>query len=117
MARDPGGPLKKLTSARITVVLYILVFFELGAVLIISPRSSYWAENMFLAFLVERTKLTGLALVINSSVVRWGVIGLGVINVLLGLWEAFHFKDLIRLMAGEKEVTEQQTTSLSDHGS
>lgn len=108
-------PLKRLTSAKITVLLYILVFFELGVVLVISPRSSYWTENLFLVFLVERTKLPRLAMVMNSEYVRWMVMGLGLVNVLLGIWEAFHYKDLVRMMAGGEKTTFDQTDPVSGH--
>lgn len=84
--------------------------------MIISPRSSYWTENTFLAFLVERTRITNLTLVMNSDYVRWAVTALGIINLILGIWEAIHFRDLVRLMVGDKDASSGTTATLSDNG-
>jgi len=89
-------------SARITAILYILVYFELGAVLMVSPWTSYWSDNLFLAYLVQRTGSPNLLITMNSVFVRACVTGLGVINVLLGLWEAFRYRDLVHLIEASR---------------
>lgn len=104
-----------MLSAKITIVLYILVFFELGAVLIISPWNSYWSDNLFLAYLVQRLNAPELLVAMNSGIIRWAVTGLGIINVLLGVWEAFHFKQLMRLMLHGHEESAQEAVALSDN--
>ncbi|GBC81662.1 hypothetical protein HRbin10_00774 [bacterium HR10] len=85
-------------SAKITVILYILVYFELGAILIVAPWTSFWSDNVLLAYLVQRTGSAQLLLTLNSTAVKAGVTGLGALNVLLGLWEASRYRDLLRLI-------------------
>ncbi len=85
-------------SARITVILYILVYFELGAVLIISPWTPYWNDNLFLAYLVQRTGSPHLLVTMNSVWLRACVSALGGLNIVLGVIEAFRYRDLVRLI-------------------
>ncbi len=85
-------------SAKVTVILYILVYFEVGAILIISPWTSFWSDNVLLAYLVQRMGSAELLLTLNSLAVKAGVTGLGVLNILLGLWEASRYRDLLRLI-------------------
>jgi hypothetical protein len=103
-------------SAKITVVLYILVYFELGAVLIVSPWTPYWSDNLFLAYLVQRTNSPSFLITVNSIPVRAGVTLLGVINVLLGLWEAFRYRDLIRLVEQGKNGSPATTPAQPESG-
>jgi hypothetical protein len=120
-------------SAKITVILYILVYFELAAVLIVSPWTPYWSDNLFLAYLVQRTNSPNFLITMNSIPVRAGVTALGVVNVVIGLWEAFRFRYLVRLVEDAKndrptvapapagstrvssEVETEHTATLSDH--
>lgn len=96
----PGG-----ISARITVILYVLVYFELGAVLIISPWTPYWNDNLFLAYLVQRTGSPQLLVTMNSVWLRACVSALGVVNIILGLIEAFRYRDLVRLIEQGKTTS------------
>lgn len=103
-----------MLSAKITVILYILVFFEIGAVLIVSPWYAYWSDNLFLAYLVQQLNAPGLLVVMNSSSIRWAVTGLGLINILLGIWEALHFKQLLHLLIHDHEQPPaRETVALS----
>jgi hypothetical protein len=102
-------------SVRITVILYILVFFELGAVLIVSPWNAYWSDNFFLTYMANALDAPSLVIVMNSRVTRWAVTGLGVINILLGIWEALHFKQLVRLMVQSREKSTQETVAVSNN--
>ncbi len=85
-------------SAKITVILYILVYFELGAILIVAPWTSLWSDNVLLAYLVQRTGSAELLLTFNSFAVKASVTGLGVLNLILGVWEASRYRDLLRLI-------------------
>lgn len=102
-------------SAKITIILYILVFFELGAVLIVSPWNTFWSDNLFLAYLVQHLSAPGLIVLMNSPIIRWAVTGLGIVNILLGIWEAFHFKQLLRLMLHDHEPPAQEAVALPDN--
>jgi len=104
-----------MLAARITVTLYILVFFELGFVLIVSPWYAYWSDNLFLTYVAQELDAPALIGIMNSNAVRWAVTGLGISNVLLGIWEAFHFKQLLRLMLGNHEEPAKDTVVVSDH--
>jgi len=85
-------------SAKITVILYILVYFELGAILIVAPWTSFWSDNVLLAYLVQRTGSAELLLTFNSLAIKASVTGLGVLNLILGVWEASRYRDLLRLI-------------------
>jgi hypothetical protein len=85
-------------SAKITVILYVLVYFELGAILIVAPWTSFWSDNVLLAYLVQRTGSAELLLTFNSLAVKASVTGLGVLNLILGVWEASRYRDLLRLI-------------------
>ena len=102
-------------SAKITIILYILVFFELGAVLIVSPWNMFWSDNLFLAYLVQHLNAPGLIVFMNSPIIRWAVTGLGVVNILLGIWEAFHFKQLLRLMLHNHESPAPEAVAVPDN--
>ncbi len=104
-------------SAKLTVTLYILVFFELGVVLLISPWYTYWSDNLFLTYLVQRFDAPGLLVVMNSGLIRWTVTGLGAVNILLGIWEAFHFHQLVHLILHDHEQSSEGAVALSDHRS
>lgn len=95
---EKDHPTRGNMSARITVILYILVYFELGAVLIISPWTPYWNDNLFLAYLVQRTGSPQLLVTMTSVWLRVCVSALGVVNIILGLIEAFRYRDLVRLI-------------------
>ena len=41
-------------SAKVTVIVYILICFEVGVLLAILPWTSYWDDNFFLYFLTGR---------------------------------------------------------------
>ncbi len=90
-------------SAKITVILYILVYFELGAILIVAPWTSFWSDNVLLAYLVQRTGSAELLLTFNSLAVKASVTGLGVLNLILGVWEASRYRDLLRLIEEGKQ--------------
>jgi hypothetical protein len=102
-------------SARITVILYILVYFELGGVLVISPWTSYWNDNLFLAYLVQHVGSPHVMLTMNSVWIRGAVSALGAINILLGIVEAFRYRDLLRLIQeGKGGVPSVAPSGVSD---
>lgn len=68
--------------SRFLHVVVLLLWLELGIVLIIVPWSPFWDANYFVY------RYPSLALVVNSSYIRGAISGLGVINVFLAL-EAF----------------------------
>jgi hypothetical protein len=70
---------------RLLRILVLLVWLELGLLLILLPWSDYWQTNYFLIHFPD------LALVMRSPYLRGAVSGLGVMNVYLAL-ESFRHR-------------------------
>jgi len=80
-------------SAKLTIIFFILICFEIGALLIILPwaPSPSWNENYLLVLAADKLHWPSLALALKSPYLRGAVTGLGIVNILLGLWEAANF--------------------------
>ncbi len=87
---------------RLFLVVFILLSFEIGLFLVLFPWSPAWERNLILDFI---PLLRG---VLQSPFLRGAVSGLGLVNILLGLGEAWHFRDRIRAM----ELQEAQAAQL-----
>ncbi len=81
-------------SAKLTIVFFILICFEIGVLLVILPwvPSPSWNENYLLALAADKIDWPWLALAMKSGYVRGAVTGLGLLNILLGVWEIVNFK-------------------------
>ena len=90
-----------MLSARVTVVLFILICFEIGMLLILLPWHRTWEDNNILYFFAEWLNSPTLAQVVMSSYFRGLVSGLGVVNLLIGLWEIAHFKETVKTFSGD----------------
>jgi hypothetical protein len=66
-------------------VILILIWFELGLVLILVPWSEYWDLNFFLY------QYPPLGVIASNAFLRGAISGLGLLNVLFAL-EAFRFR-------------------------
>lgn len=95
-------------SAKLTLVLFIMVCFEIGFLLVFLPWHRSWQDNNFLYFVTDRLGSPGLRQFILSGYVRGAVTGLGVINILIGIREIFNFPESVRAIGGED-------APLSDH--
>ena len=80
-------------SAKLTIIFFILICFEIGALLIILPwvQRPSWSENYLLVLAADHLHWPQLAMTMKSSYVRGAVTGVGVVNILIGLWEAANF--------------------------
>lgn len=80
-------------SAKLTIIFFILICFEIGALLIILPwvQRPSWSENYLLVMAADHLHWPSLALAMKSSYLRGAVTGLGVVNIVIGLWEAANF--------------------------
>lgn len=85
--------------AKLTVIVYILICFEVGVLLVILPWTSYWDDNFFLYFLTGRMHAAWLGDVLQSGYVRGFVTALGVVNMIAGLWEGYRFRESVRAFA------------------
>lgn len=119
-------------SAKITVIVYILISFEIGILLMIIPWKPYWDDNFFLYFITGKLHAVWMATFLKHKLVRGAVSGIGVLNILAGLYDIFKFRESVRKLAtlGElparsnhtiekKEASFEPSTSstsaLSDH--
>ena len=70
--------------------LYVLYCFEVGIFLLLFPWVAMWEQNSIL------TLYPALRSVILNDFFRGAVSGLGVSNLLLGVWEIAHFSRYFR---------------------
>jgi hypothetical protein len=83
--------------AKVTVIVYILICFEVGILLVILPWTSYWDDNFFLFFISGRAPW--LASILQSGYMRGAVTALGALNLLAGCWESYRFRESVRAFA------------------
>jgi hypothetical protein len=85
-------------SAKLTIIFFILICFEIGVLLIILPwvPNPSWSENYLLVLAADRLHWPSLAMAMKSGYVRGAVTGLGILNILLGVWEIINFKKTAR---------------------
>lgn len=86
-------------SAKITVIVYILISFEIGILLIIIPWKPYWDDNFFLYFITGKLHAAWMATFLKHKLVRGAVSGIGVLNILAGLYDIFKFRESVRKLA------------------
>jgi hypothetical protein len=83
-------------SAKITVIVYILICFEVGILLLILPwRPEYWEENFFLYYVTGKFNSTWIPAILTSGYVKGVVTGIGVLNILAGLRDLFKFRESV----------------------
>jgi len=63
-------------SARITVIVYILICLEVGLLLIVLPWTPYWSDNFFFDFIRSRLQASWLSAALQSGYGRGAVTGL-----------------------------------------
>lgn len=118
-------------SAKLSVIFYIILCFEIGIVLTLLPwipqgflGLSDWGNNYFLLYAARRTGLYGLQGVVASGWVRGAVTGLGLLNLGMAFWEIFNFKQTLNALQGnsgpskslkEDAAQSAQANHLSDH--
>lgn len=92
-------------SAKITVIVYILISFEVGILLMILPWKPYWEDNFFLYYITSKLNAAWLPTLLTSGYVKGAVTGIGALNVLAGLRDLFKFREsvnaLVALSQGE----------------
>lgn len=101
-------------SAKLTIIFFILICFEIGVLLIILPwvPNPSWGENYLLVLAADNLRWPSLAMAIKSGYVRGAVTGLGVLNILLGVWEIVNFKKTARAFQMEWQGEEADPKSL-----
>jgi hypothetical protein len=107
-------------SAKITVIVYILICFEVGIMLLILPWTRYWDENFFLFFITGKLNSPSLFAFLTSGWMRGAVTGLGIINILAGLRDILKFRESVHTLSAQEAVAVHDTTTstalnLPDH--
>lgn len=101
-------------SAKVTVIVYIMICFEVGVLLAILPWTSYWNDNFFLYFLTGKLHAPGLATFLQSGYARGAVTGLGALNMLAGIRDIINFSESVRLVASLDPLSEPAPIDVSD---
>lgn len=119
-------------SAKITVIVYIVISFEIGILLLFLPWSPWWHDNFFLYFITGKLHAPWVATFLTHKAVRGAVTGIGVLNILAGAYEIFKFRDSVNQLISTDELpteksnptplkesyvepASQQPSALSDH--
>jgi hypothetical protein len=92
-------------ASRLTVVFYIILCLEAGFFLTVLPWVQWfgmgdWGNNYFLVYAAQQTGFGGLQRAVASGWVRGAVTGLGLLNIFMGVWELFHFRQTVRRLEG-----------------
>ena len=104
-----------LMSVKLTIIFFILICFEIGILLVILPwvPSPSWNENYLLVLAADKMHWPWLALAMKSGYARGAVSGLGVLNIMLGVWEVVNFKRTSRAFQTEWELEESNSKMLA----
>lgn len=71
---------------KILFIIYVLYCFEVGIFLVVFPWMRLWDQNFLLDYSIY------LRLLFLNNFFRGAVSGLGMANLLLGVWEIGHFQ-------------------------
>ena len=95
-------------SARLSVIFYIILCFEIGLVLTVVPwwpqgmwGFNDWGNNYFLLYAAQKTGIHGLQAIIASGWVRGAVSGIGLLNLGIAVWEIFHFNQTVTALQNQ----------------
>lgn len=94
---------------KLSLIIYILISFEVGMVLIVLPLTSYWDNNFFLYFLTDKLHVEWLSEFLQSRYMRSAVVVLGAINISSGVWEIYRFRDSVRAFTLRERQSDEAT--------
>ncbi len=83
----PSRPEENIWARRISVVVLVLFCLELGLVLMVLPWTRLWVDNNLLL------NYPGLRNLAGNAFVRGAFSGLGLLDLWIGVWEAFHYRE------------------------
>ncbi len=89
---------------RLTVIFFIVLCILLGLYLILSPWDALfgpWGENYLLVFLADKAGAPALQTTVASTWFRGAVTALGVLNLIIAIWEIAHFNQSVRMLQGD----------------
>lgn len=94
---------------RILFILFILFCIELGLFLFILPWHEMWANNYVLS------RFPGLRPLLLNNFTRGALSGLGLVNLWIGLSDAWHFRENIARL-DEEDRHEREAVRLDAEG-
>jgi hypothetical protein len=105
-------------SVKLTIAFFILICFEIGFLLIVLPWIPWppWNENYLLVLAADKMHWPWLALAMKSGYARGAVTGLGLLNILMGVWEIINFKKTARAFQTEWQGEETISRPLDAAG-
>ncbi|MGI8811631.1 MAG: hypothetical protein ACR2IH_03780 [Pyrinomonadaceae bacterium] len=86
---------------KLTVIFFIILCLLLGFYLILSPWDTLfgnWSENYLLVVVTDKAGLPFIQKAVASNWFRGAVTGLGVVNLVIGFWEAAHFNQSVAMV-------------------
>ena len=89
---------------RLTVIFFITLCLLLGMYLILAPWDALfgpWADNALLVYIADKAGAPIIQRTVASNWFRGAVTGLGVLNLIIGAWEAVHFKQSVKMLQSE----------------
>jgi hypothetical protein len=92
---------------RLFLAIFILLSFEVGFFLVIVPWSTTWENNYFLRMASPQGFLV-------NPFLRGAVSGLGLLNIFLGLGEAWHFRQRIAQMEAHESPHPAEKTAVEE---
>jgi hypothetical protein len=98
-------------SAKITVIVYILICFEVGILLLILPWTQYWEENVFLYFITGKLNAPWIETFLTSGYMRGAITGLGVLNILAGMRDIFKFHESVQALTSLGTTAQEEANS------
>src|ERR1051325_9781711 len=100
-------------SVKLTIIFFILICFEIGALLVVLPWLSYpsWNENYLLFLLADRLHLSGLSRLMTTGYMRGAVTGLGLLNIWIGIIEIVNFNKTVHFFQTELQGKELEPTT------
>lgn len=101
-------------SAKITVIVYIVISFEIGILLLFLPWSPWWHDNFFLYFITGKLHAPWVGTFLTHKAVRGAVTGIGILNILAGLYEIFKFRESVdQLVSVDQSPAERSNLQTS----
>jgi hypothetical protein len=84
---EPSHSRVQLWMHRISVFLFVMISAVAGVLLVILPWTPGWTDNYLLL------SHPGLRPIVSNGFVRGICSGLGLLDIWIGFWEAFHYHE------------------------
>jgi hypothetical protein len=83
-------------AARIFLVIEVMIWIELGMILVVVPWTRAWGDN---GLVLNYPRIREF---LSINFVRGAVTGIGLLDIGTGIWQAVHYKDPVRTKVNTK---------------